>query len=346
MKQPHISPGSSPVDTHSNKPILSPSKKATYMVADSCSRKGELLGLCPSNLYKTNRNLQNIPMEDWIPMECLGNTRKRPLWTGRALGERPRLSGAPSIFKGKYLDSALEGAKLMKKHRQEEKNHREEHNNALKIHQQAVLHVQKEKKGCYQLKGDQRIFRLDIGNIFYPRPPWLCLCWVPGDAVEPPCLAVLGWAEAEHEQHTELSHPGALLSLLQVSPTSALSQIKQEECIITFSQISVDVVNPPPSSAFLCSCTAPLLEASFVSTKPKIAACSCQNQHSKPHSQNTKSIQSILQKFWQKKLSASLSTLREEGQEIWGFFSIYQYILIFENLICPKPKRRVTILNP
>jgi len=26
------------------------------------------------------------------------------------------------------------------------------------------------RKGCYQLKGDQRIFRLDVRNIFYPRP--------------------------------------------------------------------------------------------------------------------------------------------------------------------------------
>lgn len=116
---------------------------------------------------------------------------KGPYGQGK-LGERLILSGAPSIFKEKYLDYALEEAKLMKKSTVKRKNHREEHNNTLKIHKQAVLHVQEEQKGCYQLKGDQRIFRLDVGNIFYPRPPWLCLCRVPGDAVEPPSLAVPG----------------------------------------------------------------------------------------------------------------------------------------------------------
>lgn len=78
------------------------------------SGKGELLGLCPSNLYKTKGHLQNISME-LIPMECPASTRNRPC----GQGEKPSLSGAPSIFKGKYLDSALEGAKLVKKHRQE-----------------------------------------------------------------------------------------------------------------------------------------------------------------------------------------------------------------------------------
>lgn len=144
-------------------------------------------------------------------------------------------------------------------------------------------------------------------------PPWQCL----------------GWAEADREQHTELSHPGAVLWLLQVSSTSVHSEIKQEECIITFSQISVDIVTP--ASAFLCGCTAPLLEPSFVSTKPKTAACSCQNQHSKPHSQKTKSTQSIPQKFWQKKLPASLSTLQGMDRKYGVFFYLSRHFDIWKS---------------
>lgn len=103
-----------------------------------------------------------------------------------------------------------------------------------------------------------------------------------------------------------------------------------------------------PSSAFLCSCTAPPLcvkLALICIHQTQIAACSCQNQHSNPHSQKTKSIQNILQKFCQKKLSALLCMLTKKGQEIEFTFSIQQGIVIFENLICPKPRRRVTILN-
>lgn len=144
-------------------------------------------------------------------------------------------------------------------------------------------------------------------------PPWQCL----------------GWAEADREQHTELSHPGAVLWLLQVSSTSVLSEIKQEECIITFSQISVGIVTP--ASAFLCSCTAPLLEPSFVSTKPKTAAYTCQNQHSKPHSQKTKSTQSIPQKFWQKKLPASLSTLQGMDRKYGVFFYLSGHFDIWKS---------------
>lgn len=249
MKQPHISPGSS-VDTHSNKPIpFFPPKNLhkgflggkwwpiSAVERESCWVCVHPICIKPTGTYRT------FPWRAEFLWNALPAPGKAPYGQGK-LGERLSLSGAPSTFKGKYLDSALEGAKLMKKSTGKRKNHREEHNNALKIHKQAVLHVQEEQKGCYQLKGDQRIFRLDVGNIFYPRPPWLCLCRLPGDAVEPPSLPGSAWAE--REQHTELSHPGAVLPLLQVSPTSALSQIKQEECIMTFSQISGDVVSHPP----------------------------------------------------------------------------------------------------
>lgn len=307
------------------------------MVTDFCSGKGELLGLCPSNLYKTNRTFHRNEFL-WNAFPAAG---KGPYGQGELWEKGPVCQVLPvSSKRNTWILHWREQSSWKSTGRR--KNLREEHNNRLKTHKQPVLHVQEEQKGCYQLKGDQRIFRLDVGNIFYPRPPWLLLWRVPGDAGEPPWLAVLGmsrgWAWAAHRAE----HPGALLRLLQVFPTSVLSKIKQEECIITFSQISVDVVKPPPCSAFLCSCTAPLLEPSFLSTKPKIAACCCQNQHSKPHSQKTKSTQSILHKFWQKKLSVSLST--PTGNT--GVFSIYQDILIFENLICPKPKRRITILNP
>lgn len=222
-----------------------------------------------------------------------------------------------------YLQRATRGfctgkSKACEKAQARGKNHREEHNNTLKIHKQAVLHVQEEQKGCYRLKGIKGYLGWMLAISFIPGltgcssedclemlcslPPWQCL----------------GWAEADREQHTELSHPGAVLWLLQVSSTSVLSEIKQEECIITFSQISVDIVTP--ASAFLCRCTAPLLKPSFVSTKPKTAACSCQNQHSKPHSQKTESTQSIPQKFWQKKLPASLSTLQGMDRKYGVFF--------------------------
>lgn len=92
------------------------------------------------------------------------------------------------------------------------------------------------------------------------------------------------------------------------------------------------------SSSALCKAS-----PNFVSTKPQIAACSCQNRHSDPRSQKTKSTQNALQKFCQKKRSALLSMLRKKGQET-AFFYLAKHC-VFENLICPKPRRRGTALN-
>lgn len=71
-------------------------------------------------------HLKNITTESCAVLgEQLASSRQRPVSTRRVLEGRPNLSGALSIFKGKYLDSALEGVKPVKKHRQAA-NHGEE----------------------------------------------------------------------------------------------------------------------------------------------------------------------------------------------------------------------------
>lgn len=121
MKQPHLFPWlfscrHTQQQTHPFFP--------TYMVADSCSRKGELLGLCPSNSYKTNRHLQNIPMEGWIPMECIVSPRKRPLWTGKT-GRKAHSVRCSQYLQREILGLCTGGSKAHeKKHSQEEKSQR------------------------------------------------------------------------------------------------------------------------------------------------------------------------------------------------------------------------------
>jgi len=139
------------------------------------ARKGELLCFRvhqTAALYKTNgpwASAKHCCRELRSAREQLASTRQRPVSRQRALGARPHLSGALHLQR-EILGFCSGGRKACEKAQASGKPRRGDRTTRSKYINRLLSVSRGNSKGCYQLKGDQRIFRLDVRNIFYPRP--------------------------------------------------------------------------------------------------------------------------------------------------------------------------------